>query len=247
MEQNSNNENLPHLPFDIIIKILNKLPVRSLFRFHCVCKSWRSLLQLSTREMSIHFDKICNKKYTLMRNADNWYPHDVIWKFKIPFELISLDFMLLSPVKGILCICGPFRSYVSFLYLWNPLTKEYKALPKPIVDLQYLVVNFGFGFVPKSNDFKVVRVLQHEWKSDSRIEIYSLNRDSWSRVSDSCSCNEITEKERDVSVNRSVRTRATLAIDLEKEVIIEANCWYVYMTFLIDFSNGRARIFSKNK
>ncbi|KAK4727528.1 hypothetical protein R3W88_032445 [Solanum pinnatisectum] len=129
--------------------------------------------------------------------------------------------MLLSPVKGILCICGPFKSFVSYVYLWNPLTNEYKALPKPIVHLPYLVGNFGFGFVPKTNDYKVVRVLQHEWKLDLQIEIYSLNRDSWRRVSDSCSCDEIIEKERDVSVNHRARP---LTIDLEKEVIVEANC-----------------------
>ncbi|KAG5569820.1 hypothetical protein H5410_059586 [Solanum commersonii] len=158
-----------------------------------------------------------------MRNIDASSLRDVIiWRFKIPFELKSLDFMLLSPVKGILCICGPFKSFVSNVYLWNPLTNEYKALPKPIVHLSYLVVNFGFGFVPKTNDYKVVRVLQHEWKLDLQIEIYSLNHDSWRRIGDSCSCNEIIEKERDVSANRCARPHP-LTIDLEKEVIIDAN------------------------
>ncbi|XP_060211511.1 putative F-box protein At3g16210 [Lycium barbarum] len=160
---------------------------------------------------------------------------DVVWKFKIPIELQSLDFMLLEPVNGILCICGPLKSHVSYAYLWNPLTNEFKALPRPIVHMGYVADNFGFGFVPNSNDYKVVRVLQHERKHDAWIEIYSLNCNSWRRVRDSCSSSEITGNESEGSLNRYVGSFSVfrdlrhfpgdgdLTVDLEKEVITEVD------------------------
>lgn len=186
--------NLVDLSFDIIIIILNRLTMKSLFQFRFVCRSWRALL--STREIAINFNHVSDKKYTPLRNTDVWNARsDVICRFKIPIELQSLEFMLLEPVNGILCICGPILSHVSYVYLWNPLTNEFKALPKPIVQMGYVAVGFGFGFVPSTNDYKVVRVIKHERKSDSRVEIYSLNRNSWKRVRDSCSSSEITGRE----------------------------------------------------
>ncbi|MCE3051269.1 Signal peptidase complex catalytic subunit [Datura stramonium] len=103
-----------------------------------------------------------------MRDTDFLNPSsDVISRFKIPIELQSLEFTLLKPVNGILCICGPLLSHVSYVYLWNPITGEFKALPKPIVQMGYVAVGFGFGFVPSTYDYKVVRLIKHERKSDS--------------------------------------------------------------------------------
>ncbi|OIT01591.1 PREDICTED: putative F-box protein At5g15660 [Nicotiana attenuata] len=193
--------NFTDLPFDIIINIINRLPFKSLFQICLVSRSWRSLLSMP--EIAIHINVVSQKNYTLLSYNDVTSPSDVIWKFKIPIELLSLEYVLLKPVNGILCICGPLYSHVSYVYLWNPLTKEFKALPRPKIHMGYVAFDFGFGFVPKTNDYKVLRIVSHERKPDSWIhEIYSLNRNSWRRVQKSCS---------DIFVT----------INLEKEVIIE--------------------------
>ncbi|XP_009626595.1 putative F-box protein At3g16210 [Nicotiana tomentosiformis] len=199
-------KNLTDLPFDIVINIIKRLPFKYHFQICLVSKSWRSLL--STPEIATHINIVSDKNYTLLSYNDVRSPSDVKWKFKIPIELLSLEYVLLKPINGILCICGPLSSHVSYVYLWNPLTKEFKAMPKPKTHLGYVAVDFGFGYVPKTNDYKVVRIVKHERKPDLRIhEIYSLNRNSWRRVKNSCSDSYV-------------------AIDLEKEVIIEVGYSY---------------------
>ncbi|KAK6774365.1 hypothetical protein RDI58_029604 [Solanum bulbocastanum] len=164
--------NLIDLTIDIQINILTRLSMKSLFQFRSVCKSWRTLLL--TREIAVHLDQVSDKIYTLTTNADKlWYRDSRIRRFKIPIELQSLEFMLLEPVNGIICIIGPVSSHVTFAYY--PLTNEFKHLPKPNVQMGYVAVGFGFGFVPKSNDYKVVRVVQHERKFDSHAEVYLLS------------------------------------------------------------------------
>ncbi|XP_049347355.1 uncharacterized protein LOC125811848 [Solanum verrucosum] len=207
--------NLIDLTIDIQINILHRLSMKSLFQFRSVCKSWRTLLL--TGEIAVHLDQVSDKIYTLTTNAGElWYRG--IRRFKIPIELQSLEFMLLEPVNGIICIIGPVSSHVTFAYLWNPLTNEFKHLPKPNVQMGYVAVGFGFGFVPKSNDYKVVRVVQHERKFDSHAEVYSLNRGSWRRVKDdSCSSSSAW-------MNRILQ--GVVTVDLENEVITEEECRY---------------------
>ncbi|KAK4727529.1 hypothetical protein R3W88_032446 [Solanum pinnatisectum] len=102
--------NLIDLTIDIQINILTRLSMKSLFQFRSVCKSWRTLLL--TREIAVHLDQISDKIYTLTTNADKlWYRDSGIRRFKIPIELQSLEFMLLEPVNGIICIIGPVSSH----------------------------------------------------------------------------------------------------------------------------------------
>ncbi|KAH0706812.1 hypothetical protein KY289_011888 [Solanum tuberosum] len=202
--------NLIDLTIDIQINILTRLSMKSLFQFRSVCKSWRTLLL--TREIAVHLDQVSDKIYTLTTNADELWLRG-IRRFKIPIELQSLEFMLLEPVNGIICIIGPVSSHVTFAYLWNPLTNEFKHLPKPNVQMGYVAVGFGFGFAPKSNDYKVVRVVQHERKFDLHAEVYSLNRGSWRRVKDdSCSSSSAW-------MNRILQ--GVVTVDLENEVTTE--------------------------
>jgi hypothetical protein len=46
------------------------------------------------------------------------------------------------------------------MVLWNPATRELKMLPLfPQQPNLYFVSHLGFGFDPKTNDYKVVRIM----------------------------------------------------------------------------------------
>ncbi|KAK8916779.1 F-box protein [Platanthera zijinensis] len=57
------------LPFDVIIQILARLPVESIFRFRCVCRSWRRL-PLKKHFILLYSAVWSNKHTTLLHIVD---------------------------------------------------------------------------------------------------------------------------------------------------------------------------------
>ncbi|KAI8553701.1 hypothetical protein RHMOL_Rhmol05G0036800 [Rhododendron molle] len=99
-------------------------------------------------------------------------------------------FSVKSSCNGVLCLlCSHYIGYSCYshaIILWNPSIKKFKILPKPGGRFQASSdddVSVGIGFVPQTNDYKVVRLVSPATKSDvffsPRIEVYSLNTDSW--------------------------------------------------------------------
>ncbi|KAF7144142.1 hypothetical protein RHSIM_Rhsim05G0027300 [Rhododendron simsii] len=97
-------------------------------------------------------------------------------------------FSVKSSCNGVLCLVR--SHYVACCYsyaiiLWNPSINKFKILPKPCGQFQSssdVDLSLGIGFVPQTNDYKVVR-LSMTRNSDvfyrPQIEMYSLNTDSW--------------------------------------------------------------------
>ncbi|XP_039157842.1 F-box protein At1g30790-like [Eucalyptus grandis] len=50
----SDDDGGPKLPNDVAVEILKRLPARSLFRFRCVCRSWRSTID-DSRFVALHW------------------------------------------------------------------------------------------------------------------------------------------------------------------------------------------------
>ncbi|XP_058741984.1 F-box/kelch-repeat protein At3g06240-like [Vicia villosa] len=62
-------ENSVFLPFELIIEILLRLPVKPLLRFRCVCKSWLSLISSNTFATS-HFEHAAtHRRFFITRSA----------------------------------------------------------------------------------------------------------------------------------------------------------------------------------
>ncbi|XP_039156295.1 F-box/kelch-repeat protein At3g23880-like [Eucalyptus grandis] len=153
---------------DILIEILLRLPAKSLMRFKCVGKRWRSLISNPGFAKS-HLQRLM---------ARDLIPSQRIFKTS-PFE--SIDYELhdggiggdddLAVVKvhelrigdpywepelvgschGLVCLLVPGR-----FFLYNPTTKESRNFPCSDLVQQDALVN-GFGYDPRSDDYKIVQ------------------------------------------------------------------------------------------
>ncbi|CAN1178920.1 Putative F-box protein At3g16210 [Linum perenne] len=236
-DENNDNNSATYFDEDILINILQWLPIAScIARFRCVCQSWRTLLSdpIFIRKI-IFFQTSDDKKKLKVLIADTRLPTQGTQG--IPPLLCSVySYETLRPITdqeelhvslmavgrshrgrvvgccdGIFCIAGTNRdangNYLHSMILWNPITSEKKIIPPgpshPCHSsrgaLMICAERIGFGYDPKTKDYKIVRVfeLEHSMTDDDYIydydpaeyyhgtfplvsaEVYSLRNDSW--------------------------------------------------------------------
>uniref|UniRef100_A0A7N2R2N3 F-box domain-containing protein n=2 Tax=Quercus lobata TaxID=97700 RepID=A0A7N2R2N3_QUELO len=184
-----------YLPDEVVLKILHRLPVKSLIRFRCVSKSWNSLITTPSFINSHLSYNSSNSDKLIVRHGvgkpylehyklieDNNDSSSVQIQH-IDFPLASSRFRLIGSVNGLLCLCELER-YV----LWNPSIRKFITLPNPCITVKShgeIDHRSAFGFDPRTNDYKVVRIVFQDGTKTSEaakipvVEIYSLNEGSW--------------------------------------------------------------------
>ncbi|CAN1149753.1 F-box/kelch-repeat protein At3g23880 [Linum perenne] len=211
---------------DIIIQILLYLPIAScIARFRCVCRSWRSLLSDSNLIRKILFYQSSDEQKSLRILITGTRDHKTGYDFlcsvysyetlrPIDGELATIEGGYLKVVgccDGIFCMTITERNrqgeFVHNIVLWNPTTSEIKIIPpgpshpchSSEIALFLRADRIGFGYDPRTKDYKVVRVLEFEESmtdDDDNYdydpaefyhgplplvfsEVYSLRNDSW--------------------------------------------------------------------
>lgn len=192
------------MPENVIRDILLKLPVKSLMRCRCVCKSWCALIGspfFVTQHLHIQSTGL------IVLNGINADAHLLVFDDKTydavvetvsipnPYDVEKMEVYprFVGACNGIICVLclkqnrHLFDSHV--IELWNPATKEMKVLPMANITLspQNRCPHFGFGFDAKTSDYKVVRIVHSLSPSfqDSlppAVEVYSLNTDCWNEI-----------------------------------------------------------------
>ncbi|PIN16739.1 hypothetical protein CDL12_10614 [Handroanthus impetiginosus] len=181
------------LPQEIITDILLRLPVKSLLRFKCSSKSWRSLisdkyfvkthLENSTKDPTFAHHGIIS--VTVEHNnyeVQHCSLHPLFLErvtyashcdFPVDESIDSLD--LLGSCNGLICIHINRNKY----FLWNPSTRESKKLPD--FDLSHVhTIEDGFSFDDSSGDYKVYADSYDQVQAIAKI--YSLKQNSWTRI-----------------------------------------------------------------
>ena len=98
---------------------------------------------------------------------------------------------MVGTCNGLFCLSDDKLSYSNRLCLWNPCVRKLVYLPIPNVTYTAhsgFDATIGFGFDPKTNDYKVVKLVTLQDGLDlkhSRIEaeIYSLPTTKWRMLS----------------------------------------------------------------
>ncbi|XP_048134308.1 F-box/kelch-repeat protein At3g06240-like [Rhodamnia argentea] len=189
------SDDKPKLPQDVVVDILKHLPVESLLRFRCVCRSWRSTID-DPRFVALHFDssalgasnwhKVCLDWSDPLRNlcsvfSDVSLTLPLQLQIEVPFGAPDNRYVFIGSCNGLICVAKLHEiCYDPTIYLWNLFTRKYKVVLLP--GLQHQRVDLGFGFDATSNDYKIVRLRDNPGRLGEEkpgVQVYSLRTDSW--------------------------------------------------------------------
>ncbi|GMI73306.1 F-Box Protein92 [Hibiscus trionum] len=170
-QQQSTTTGMQTLPNEIVVDILSRLPITSLVQFKFVCKGWRGLAQdpvlaaeLQRPCLILHCDfPIRNHLYFVDLSPHN-QDKDKVKRLYVPFQTSMPEFDVVGSCNGLLCLSDSL--YNDALYVYNPFTMDYIELPKSRQYPDQEVV-FGFGSHPKTNEFKVVKIVYYRNTSSS--------------------------------------------------------------------------------
>ncbi|OVA04118.1 F-box domain [Macleaya cordata] len=186
------------LPEEIIIDILSRLPVKSVLQCRLVCKAWRSLVcdpsfahmhLLRRRRHDDDHGKVNIAVMTLFENNSSERFHYTLdnENCEKSYEIRSFDFSsdddlilcdIVGSCNGLICIAD-YKDDGS-LYIFNPITRECLNLPNLINQSSCLRIEdmvYGFGYLPSTNEYKVVRICYYEHFA-GRVQVYTLGAGS---------------------------------------------------------------------
>ncbi|KAL3726917.1 hypothetical protein ACJRO7_031770 [Eucalyptus globulus] len=174
-------------PEDIVIEILLRVPVKSLMRFKCVCKRWRSLISGLGFARS-HLQRLKAGDMVASQRIFKTSPLEtidyealdsgigggdravVVRAHELSLDDACWEPLLVGSCDGLVCLHVPGR----FL-LYNPTTRECRDLPGlDLFEPDELFV--GFGYDPRSDDYKIV---QGDDAENGQVVIFSLRSGSW--------------------------------------------------------------------
>nr|XP_023896923.1 putative F-box protein At3g16210 [Quercus suber]POE55373.1 putative f-box protein [Quercus suber] len=181
------------LPSEIVTHILVRLPIKSIIICTSVSKAWKSLIQnptfISTHFHHSHnknllFFNLCSenqKEFYALHNEDDEPNFTQHTSFDYPSHVL-LDpdaiFRVVGTCNGLLlCISNNLTMEPSRLCLWNPSVRKLVNLPLTDFSSDACI---GFGFDPRTNDYKVVIVVNLMDRLDLRI--YTLSTGEWRRM-----------------------------------------------------------------
>ncbi|KAH1164347.1 hypothetical protein AAZX31_01G218300 [Glycine max] len=192
------NSTLPRtLPEDLITEILMMLPVRSILRFKCMCKSWFSLISDPEFARS-HFALAATPTTRFFVSADDHQVkcidieaslHDdnsakVVFNFPLPSpedQYYDCQIDMVGSCRGFILLIT--RGDVFGFIIWNPSTGLRKGISYAMDDPTYDfdLDRFGFGYDSSTDDYVIVN-LSCKWLFRTDVHCFSLRTNSWSRI-----------------------------------------------------------------
>lgn len=189
------------LLFDMLAKPSPSLPVKSLMRFKCVSKGWRSLISdpqlakahfqlASTQQTLTHgllfFITTQQPLESLVLESPSFGDRSSARKLALPFpplnETKDLDLLLLGSCNGLVFACFSKQSYC----IWNPTTGFFQGLPDPEFahpeDVHFL--HHGIGYVSETDEYKVI--ISVDFFSGQEVRIFSLRDQIWKVMESPC-------------------------------------------------------------
>ncbi|KAM7261701.1 hypothetical protein ACFE04_020778 [Oxalis oulophora] len=250
-----------YLAQDILINILLSLPVKSLNRFICVCKSWYHIIRSNTFIQEHHQQSeelllvICEDGGKLISNdLTSFVDRDFIHPVRFPSQMDYFS----GHCNGLFCF-----SVLDTSALWNPANREIKILPqfpRAYKHPDYAYTGLRLVWDQRIDDYKVI-VFVCEYEDNRRysgdypqyVYIYSLNNDSWKSFKGNVppysehSCSDLCLDGTFYWLQHKDYSGGLFSFHISDEVfeeIIGPNCLtpYVYSGTALDKYNGHVAI-----
>ncbi|KAJ8429704.1 hypothetical protein Cgig2_004879 [Carnegiea gigantea] len=196
--QRWSSSNVKYLPTGLVTEILARLPVKSLLRFRCVCKSWHSLissLDFAYLHLAHYHDDdddntpiltfICHENIVRWNLRSTHTFRNVASKDcrNLPDNGCKCPenyFICGHSVNGLLLLSNSYLSYKTRrteIMLWNPLIGKAHKLPS----LEVCDAILGLGVDLSNNDYKVVAIANYPCTS---VHLYTLSTHTWRSIVD---------------------------------------------------------------
>ncbi|CAN0906075.1 F-box/kelch-repeat protein At3g06240 [Linum grandiflorum] len=204
MTTGGDNGNVTYFAEDIVRNILQWLPLAScIARFRCVSRFWQVLLSDLNFIRKIIFSQTSDDEKSLQVLITGI--RDFTGNSSLLYSVYSYETLrpitveLSTPMddgeyprvvgccNGIFCLAHTKRAsngnYVHSIILWNPTTSETKIVPpgprhpchSSRIGMFLRAQRIGFGYDPKTNDYKVVHVLEFVEGSTNDDNIYDYD------------------------------------------------------------------------
>ncbi|XP_021801775.1 F-box protein CPR30-like [Prunus avium] len=188
-----------HILEEMTLRILHRLPVKSLIRFSCVSKQWLSTIIRDPEFAKTHY-KLAGEQQTLSHRL-------LVSTQTFGLESIDLETRSFGDNSGVRRLSSPFNEpgHLRFLgscnglvfvcqgsyenmSIWNPSTGFLHNLHFPgfLSQGELTFSNHGFGYVSATDDYKVL-VACYEREGDEVIGeylVYSLRGNAWAAIED---------------------------------------------------------------
>ncbi|CAL5336323.1 F-box protein At3g07870-like [Camellia sinensis] len=165
-KKKKNKQSIPEqVPIQVILEILSRLPIKSLFHCQLVCKEWFSSisdphfakLHLSRSPISLLIKPIFRASRQLrlydLQILHKTHPREAHLKLTSEINIPYAGQEIVNSCNGLLCLC-----HISVIYVCNPILGEYITLPYATYDGHYSVPTVtAFGFSLRTNQYKVIR------------------------------------------------------------------------------------------
>ena len=198
---------MANTPDDVLHEVFIRLPAKLVARMRCVCKYWNGFFTTpsfikshlnhsinTNKEILLEFDcefpffdyeNPCTAEYSHPLNPE--LPNFL--KFPVNTVPPFSSFNLIGSVNGLICFVDGGCSSTWGVHIWNPSLSAFLTLPPYSIgsSCKDKYLRFRFGFDPKADDYKVVKVIRIEG-SDIRnewpVEVYSLRKGLWEVISE---------------------------------------------------------------
>ncbi|XP_058112020.1 F-box protein At3g07870-like [Magnolia sinica] len=200
------------LPDEILIDILSRLSLKTLFQCRGVCTTWRTIILQDPYFANMHLTRASQLDlpslvytahthpgdpphlYLLDFNSDNGQDHTLNIESTDPIAIRfepHINFDTILSCDGLLCLCDRFNNPI---YVCNPVTRDHVTLPQRWAQSKNRRFIPGFGFDATTKEYKVIRLMYIEKggvASDLMAEVYTLGSGAWRSIG-SVGCRRIS-------------------------------------------------------